>query len=68
LGEWFPNRFARLLPKVDVDSVWVVGLHGEVVDDYVYGVTQLDLSSGNAPTWLVRIARSFDAWEVKRLQ
>jgi len=32
-----------------------VGLHGEVTDEYVYGVTQLELSVGNAPTCLVRM-------------
>jgi hypothetical protein len=68
LGEWFPNRVARLLPKVDFKDVWVVGLHGEVRDEYVYGVTQLDRSGGNAPTCLVRIDKDFDAWEVKRPQ
>jgi hypothetical protein len=68
LGEWFPNRVARQLPRVDFDDVWVVGLHGDVADEYVYGVTQLDLSGGDAPTWLVRIQKDFGAWEVKRLQ
>ena len=68
LGEWFPNRIARQLPPVDFKEVWVVGLHGEVTEGYVYGVTQLDLSSGNAPTCLIRIARTFDAWTVERIQ
>jgi hypothetical protein len=44
LGEWSPNQVARQLPKVDFKEVWVVGLHGEVTDEYVYGVTQLDMS------------------------
>jgi hypothetical protein len=68
LGEWFPNQVARQLPKMDFKEVWVVGLHGEVTDEYVYGVTQLDISGGNAPTCLVRINATFDAWEVKRIQ
>ena len=68
LGEWFPNRVAKLLPKNDFKEVWVVGLHGEVREEYVYGVTQLDMSDGNAPTCLVRIAKNFEAWEVTRLQ
>jgi hypothetical protein len=68
LGEWFPNRLARQLPPVDFKEVWVVGLHGGVTEGYVYGVTQLDLSRGNAPTCLVRIAKAFDAWAVERLQ
>jgi hypothetical protein len=66
LGEWFPNQVAKQLPKIDFKEVWVVGLHGEVTDEYVYGVAQLDISSGNAPTCLVRIGKYFDVWEVKR--
>ena len=47
------------------EAVWVVGLNGPVVEEYVYGVTRLDLSRGNAPTWLVRIAKDFDGWSVE---
>jgi hypothetical protein len=68
LGAWFPNRVARQLPKVDFEDVWVVGLYRVVADEYVYGVTRLDLSSDHAPIGLVRINKTFDAWEVKRLQ
>jgi hypothetical protein len=68
LGEWLPSRVARQLPTVDFKEVWVVGLHGEVTDQYVYGVTQLDLSSGNAPICLVRIGKNFDGWQVIRRQ
>jgi hypothetical protein len=49
LGEWFPNGVAKQLPSVDFKEVWVVGLHGEVTDEYTYGVVQLDISRGNAP-------------------
>jgi hypothetical protein len=68
LGEWHPNRVARQLPPVDFREVWVVGLHGDVEEGYVYGVTQLTLSSANTPIWLVRIAKTFDTWTVERLQ
>jgi hypothetical protein len=47
---------------------WVVGLQGIDAGEYVYGVTNLDLTYGNAPTVLVRISRSFDAWQVTRIQ
>jgi len=68
-GEWYPNRVARSLPQpLLFDDVWVIGLHGQVTDEYVYSVTQLDLSSGNAPTWLVRIAPDFQSWIVARHQ
>jgi hypothetical protein len=68
LGEWFPNRVAAQLPRVDFKDVWVVGLSGEVKDEYVYGVTQLDLRDGNTPICVVRIGRDFNSWEVERLQ
>ena len=42
--------------------MWVVGLHHEEAGEYVYGVTQLDVSEGDAPTWLIRIASGFDSW------
>lgn len=67
LGEWFPNRVARHLPRLDFDDVWVAGLH-EVKDEYVYGVTQLNLHGGNSPICLLRISRDFSAWRVERLQ
>jgi hypothetical protein len=68
LGEWFPNQVARQLPRVDFKEVWIVGLHGEVTDEYVYGVTQLDLSGVAPPICLVRFGGNFDAWDVARLQ
>jgi hypothetical protein len=68
-GEWQPNKVARALPRplLFVDA-WVVGLHGHVQDQYVYGVTKLDLLDGDAPTWIIRIAPTFDSWKVERIQ
>jgi hypothetical protein len=53
--KWFPNRVARQLPgTVDFAAVWVVALQTVEADGaYVYGVTSLDLSAGNAPTSLL---------------
>jgi len=48
--------------------VWVVGLQGVDAGEYVYGVTNLDLTEGNAPTLLVRIKADFNAWKVTRTQ
>lgn len=68
-GEWFPNRVARQLPyPLLFATVWVVGLQGIEAGEYVYGVTHLDLSEGNAPTLLIRIEKDFGAWEVTRAQ
>jgi hypothetical protein len=68
-GAWFPNEVARRLPDpLLFDAVWVVGLHGPVTDRYVYGVTRLDLRSGNAPTWLVSITDDFKSWVVRPYQ
>ena len=35
--------------------VWVVGLHGEVTDEYVYGVAQLDITTTSCSVSLVEI-------------
>ena len=68
-GEWHPNRVARQLPNpLHFAVVWVVGLHRVEAGEYVYGVTQLDLSGSGAPTWLVRIGKGFDTWTIERIQ
>jgi hypothetical protein len=68
-GMWFPNRVARHLPEpLHFAAVWVVGLQAVEAGDYVYAVTHLDLSEGNAPASLVRIRKDFDAWEVRPVQ
>jgi hypothetical protein len=66
---WSPNKVTRQLPKpLHFATAWVVGLQGIDAGEYVYGVTNLELTYGNAPTVLVRISRSFDAWQVTRIQ
>jgi hypothetical protein len=69
-AKWFPNRVARQLPgTVDFAAVWVVALQTvEAHGAYVYGVTLLDLSAGNAPVFLVRIAPDFGSWVVGQIQ
>ena len=68
-GKWLPTKVARQVPEeIDFEAVWVVGLQGVKDGEYVYGVTRLDLSRGNAPVWLVRIAKDFDGWEVEPIQ
>jgi|SRR5215470_537963 len=68
-GTLFPNRVARRLPDpLHFAAVWVVALQGVEAGEYVYGVTNLDLTEGNAPTLLVRINEDFGAWEVTRTQ
>jgi hypothetical protein len=69
-GTWHPNSVAKRLPNpLLFATVWVVGLQ-RVDDDgaYIYGVTNLDLSEGDVPVFLVRIAPEFDAWQVTRIQ
>jgi hypothetical protein len=67
---WFPNRVARQLPRtVDFAAVWVVALQTVEADGaYVYGVTLLDVSEGDAPVCLVRIAPDFKSWVVGQIQ
>jgi len=67
-AEWFPNRVAKALPNTDFAGVWVVGLHHVEGGEYIYGVAQLDVSGGDAPTWAVHISRDFETWKVTRLQ
>ena len=69
-GEWFPNHVAKELPDpLHFATVWVVCFLKRTDDGvYIYGVTHLDVSNGNAPTFLVRIAKDFDDWEVEDLQ
>jgi hypothetical protein len=45
-----------------------VALKGVEVEEYVYSVTNLDVSEGDAPTLLVRIGKEFNAWRVTRIQ
>lgn len=69
-GEWYPNKVARQLPApIHFESVWVVGLQGvEETDKYIYAVTELDLSHGNAPAWRIRVGKDFNAWEVELIK
>ena len=68
-GAWHPNRAAKRLPDpLHFAVVWVVGLHRAEAGRYVYGVTQLDLSNGNAPAWLVSIGADFCSWSIERIQ
>ena len=68
-GKWHPNRVAKRLPDpLHFAVVWVVGLHHVAAGEYVYSVTQLDVSEGNAPAWLVRIGSDFRKWKIERLQ
>ncbi len=67
-ARWFPNKVAKRLPTTDFAAIWVVGLHLVEDGQYVYSVSELDASTGTAPTWLVRIAREFDSWKVQRFQ
>lgn len=68
-GKWHPNRVAKRLPEpLHFTVVWVAGLNHVEAGEYVYGVTQLDVSEGDAPTWLVRIGKDFDKWEIDRTQ
>jgi hypothetical protein len=68
-GEWNPIRVARQLPRpLLFEEVWVVGLHGPVASEYVYGVMQLDVTAGYVPIWLVRIGQDFQTWNVTRHQ
>ena len=68
-GLWFPNRVARQLPQPPrFLAIWVVSIQGVELGEYVYSVTNLDVSEGDAPTVRVRITRDFRAWSVTPIQ
>lgn len=67
-GEWKPTRVAKDLPPHDFGAVWVVGLSGAKDGKYIYGVTNLHLDDGQAPAWIVHIAKDFKSWTVMRVQ
>jgi hypothetical protein len=60
---------ARNLPQLlHFATMWVVGLQRVEAGEYLYAMSHLDLSEGNAPVLLVRIGRDFDTWQVSRIQ
>lgn len=67
-GEWMPTRVTKNLPAHDFGAVWVVGLCSADDGEYVYGVANLHLEIGQAPTWTVHIAKDFGSWSVERKQ
>jgi hypothetical protein len=68
-GIWFPNKVTRLIPDpLLFAAAWVVGLQGVAEGEYVYNVTCLDISDGDAPALLVHVGKNFDMWTVKPVQ
>lgn len=68
-GRWFPNEVAKALPNpLLFDAVWVVGFSRIEDGSYIYNLTLLDVTDGNAPAFLLRIAPDFDAWHVEQIQ
>lgn len=66
---WHPNRVARQLPApLHFSDVWTVCLQRVEDDEYIYAVTHLDVSAGDAPTFIICIARDFQSWTVTRIQ
>jgi hypothetical protein len=67
--KWFPNKVAKQLPApLDFAAVWVMGPQGVEAGQYVYAVTLLDMSRGDAPAWRVRIGQDFDTWKIEEIQ
>jgi hypothetical protein len=66
-GIWFPNKVTRQLPQLAAFRSRL-GLQAVADGEYVYKVTCLDISEGNAPAVLVHVGKDFDTWTVKRVQ
>lgn len=70
-GTYYPNHIARALPEpFHFDQAWLVGLQRVESDGtYVYAVTWLQIGPfPNAPTFLVRVAPTFDDWAIEQFQ
>jgi hypothetical protein len=68
-GVWHPDKVAKRLPDpLLFATVWVVGLQGFEDGEYIYAVTNLDLSNGKVPALLVRVSSDFSSWQVTQLQ
>jgi hypothetical protein len=64
-GPWCPTKIAQRLPEtLSFKEVWVVSLQSALEGKYIYGVTCLELSDGNAPIWRVHI-ENLDAGVVR---
>jgi hypothetical protein len=50
------------------DAVWVVAFSMTEAGSYIYNLTLLDVTDGNAPAFLLRITPDFDAWNVEQIQ
>lgn len=49
-------------------AVWVVGFSMIQAGSYIYNLTLLDVTDGNAPAFLLQITPDFDAWHVEQIQ
>ena len=68
-GAWYPNRVTKALPDpLFFDAVWAISLQRVEDGRYIYGVTFLDISAGNAPTYHVTISENFESWQVEEVQ
>jgi hypothetical protein len=68
-GPWHLKKVARTLPNpLHFEGIWVFNFQGLNGGRYVYGVAQLDLTSGNCPTWTIEIAEDWCSWTIRRLQ
>lgn len=68
-GTWYPNAVAKVVPDpLMFDAVWVIGFSTVEDRSYVYNLTHLDVSDGDAPAFLLKIAPDFDAWKVEQIQ
>jgi hypothetical protein len=50
------------------DAVWAISLQCVEGGRYIYGVTFLDISNGDAATYHVTISENFDSWQIAQVQ
>lgn len=69
IGEWKPNIVRRLIEGDFVfDDIWVFGLCSANDQRYTYGISRIDRSDLNCPTWIIEIMSDFASFETTRIQ
>lgn len=69
IGEFFPNKITRLIPKNNFFSIYGIGLLSiDNEGNYTYAVSQYSPINIPTVTYKVFINKDFDDWKVARLQ
>jgi hypothetical protein len=70
IGQWFPNRVVKRLPRpVHFKAILVAALQETTPPGaYIYTMTRLDWIAARAPAWRIHIEPDFQGWAVEVIQ